>query len=285
MNFNKLSELSKKPELYEPGDAMMWTDPYISKQLLKVHLDPELDSATRKQESIDKTLNFIKGYCKNPEMRILDIGCGPGKYTENLAREGHDVTGMDFSENSIDYARSEAIKNNLQIEYLCQNYLELDVQNQYNLIIMIYTDFGVLIPGDRNTLLCKIYNALVPGGIFIFDVINDRNLEDKFPGEKAWTVTEGGFWRPDKYLELINGFHYPENNVYLMQHSIMDEDENLVRYRFWTHYFNDATLIPELSEYGFENIESNINVLPQGDVWNGENITFYKMNKPVNKDK
>ena len=281
MNFNKLSELSKKPELYEPGDAMMWTDPYISKQLLKMHLDPEFDSATRKQESINKTLNFIKGYCEKPGMRILDLGCGPGKYTENLAQEGHHVTGMDFSENSIEYARSQAIKNNLNIEYICQNYLELDVMNQYDLIIMIYTDFGVLLPGDRNALLGKIYDALVPRGIFIFDVINDRNLEDKFPGEKAWTVAEGGFWRPDKYLELINGFHYPENKVYLMQHSIMDEDDNLVRYRFWTHYFHDDALNPELSEYGFENIESNNDVLPPGDVWNGENVTFYKMNKPV----
>ena len=118
----------------------------------------------------------------------------------------------------------------------------------------------------------------------LMELLKDRNLEDKFPGEKAWTVTEGGFWRPDKYLELIHGFHYPENKVYLMQHSIMDEDENLIRYRFWTHYFDENTLIPELSEYGFENIESNNNILPSGDVWNGENISFYKMNKPLQID-
>ena len=281
MNFNKLTELSKKPLLYEPGDAMMWTDPYISKQLLKMHLDPEVDSATRKSESILKTLNFIKGYCEIPGMQILDLGCGPGIYTEKLAKDGYQVTGMDISENSIEYARSDAVKNNLDIEYICQNYLELDVHNRYDLIIMIYTDFGVLLPDDRDVLLKKIYNALVPGGTFIFDVVNDRNLDDKFPGAQAWTVTEGGFWRPHKYLELINGFHYPENNVYLMQHSIMDENDRLVRYRFWTHYFNKETLIPELSDHGFENIECFENVLPAGDTWNGDNVSFYSLNKPA----
>jgi SAM-dependent methyltransferase len=281
MDLNKLIKLSKKPSLYEPGDAMMWTDPYLSKQLLKVHLDPQLDSATRKPESIRKTLNFIKSYCKDPGMHILDMGCGPGKYTEDLANQGHTVTGMDFSENSIKYARTRAKKKNLEIEYICQNYLELDDINRYELIIMIFGDFGVLIPGDREILLNKIYNALTPGGTLIFDVLNDRNLEEKFPEDQAWSVKEGGFWRKDKYLELINGFHYPENNVYLMQHSIMDEEENIVRYRFWTHYFNSKILVPELLEYGFENIESNNKVLPESDVWNGENVTFYKMNKPV----
>ena len=282
MNFNRLTELSQKPVLYEPGDAMMWTDPYISKQLLKAHLDPEIDSATRKPESIRKTISFIMRYCKNPGMKILDLGCGPGLYTEKLAERGHQVTGMDFSENSIEYARSQARKNNLQIDYICQNYLTLDIRNRYDLIIMIFCDFGVLLPDDRDTLLKKIYNGLVPGGTFIFDVINDKNLDDKFPGEKAWTVSEGGFWRPHKYLELINGFHYPENHVFLMQHSIMDEKDNLTRYRFWTHYFDKETLIPELTDHGFENIESKTNILPEGNVWNGENITFYKMNKPAN---
>jgi len=281
MNFNKLTELSKKPKLYEPGDAMMWTDPHISKQLLKIHLDPEIDSATRKPESIRRTLNFIKGYCKNKGMEILDLGCGPGMYTERLAKDGHLVSGMDISENSIEYARSQAMKNNLQIDFICQNYLELDVLNRYDLIIMIYTDFGVLIPDDRDTLLNKIYNALVPGGTFIFDVLNDKNLDDKFPGEQAWTVTEGGFWRPHKYLELINGFHYPEDHVYLMQHSIMDEKDRLVRYRFWTHYFNKETLIPELSDHGFEDIECFENVLPAGDTWNGDNVSFYSLKKPA----
>ena len=123
MNFNKLTELSKKPPLYEPGDAMMWTDPYVSKQLLKAHLDPEIDSATRKPESIRKTISFITGYCKNHEIKILDLGCGPGIYTERLSKQGFQVTGMDISENSIEYARSQAGKNNLQIEYICQDYL------------------------------------------------------------------------------------------------------------------------------------------------------------------
>jgi 2-polyprenyl-3-methyl-5-hydroxy-6-metoxy-1,4-benzoquinol methylase len=104
------------------------------------------------------------------KMSILDLGCGPGLYTEIMAERGHKVTGIDFSKNSIDYARNEAIRKNLDIKYVNQSYLDLCEENMYDLIMMIFTDFGVLVPQERETLLQNIYRALKPGGTFVFDV-------------------------------------------------------------------------------------------------------------------
>lgn len=281
MDINKLFKAFVKPAVYEPGDAVMWTDPYIARQLLEIHLNPDIDAASRKPQSIEKTLEFIDKSCINPGMQILDMGCGPGIYTEKIAAKGHHVTGVDFSENSIDYARKTASLNKSNVEYICQNYLELDFLEKFDLILMIYTDLGVLVPDDREILLDKIFAALKPGGIFIFDVLNDKNLEEKFPEQQSWNVSEGGFWREQPYLELINGFHYREEKVFLRQHTIVDKTENYIKYRFWTNYFNATNLIPILAGHGFENIESNDNVLPKSDIWNGENVSFYKMNKPV----
>ena len=175
MNFKELLKSSAKPVLYEPGDALMWTDPYISQQLLKIHLDPKIDAASRKPESIKKTLEFIYTFCEKSGMHILDLGCGPGIYTQEIAANGHHVTGMDFSENSIAYAKKQANRNKLNIEYVCQNYLMLDYKEKFDLIMMIYTDFGVLIHDDRKRLLQNIFQALKPGGIFFFDVARLSN--------------------------------------------------------------------------------------------------------------
>ncbi|MBK8417538.1 MAG: class I SAM-dependent methyltransferase [Anaerolineales bacterium] len=45
---------------------------------------------------------------------ILDLGCGPGLYTSRLARAGFQITGMDYSYSSIEYATKYANDNNLK---------------------------------------------------------------------------------------------------------------------------------------------------------------------------
>lgn len=276
MNIKELEISSKKPPLYEKGNSIMWTDEYISKQLLEIHLNPEVDLASRTGQSIDNTVEFILRSCKKPGLNILDLGCGPGLYAERLAESGHRVTGVDFSETSIEYASDQARLKNLDINYICKDYLTLDFKDKFDVVLLVYTDFGVLIPSEREKLLAIIRQALTSGGMFMFDVINDKNLEQKFQEHKTWTVESGGFWRDSPYLALINGFHYSSEKVFLQQHIIIDQTENIKTYRFWTHYFENADIIHTLTENGFTDIEFFNNILPHTDIWNGDNITFYK---------
>ena len=279
MDPDKLHLAAQRPALYEKGDSMMWTDEYISQKLLELHLNPDIDSASRSLESIDKTMDFLLSFCKDAPMEILDLGCGPGIYLERLAGKGHKCTGIDFSANSIGYARNQAKEKGLEISYMNQDYLELDFENQFDLILLIYTDIGVLLPEERGELLKRIHRSLKPGGIFIFDVLNDRNLEEKFQESQSWSFEFSGFWKPLPYLELVSGYHYPESKVFLKQHTILDESEQVQNYRFWTHYFNTEEVKEILSSGGFHGTAYFENVLPANDVWDGENVTFYKTQK------
>jgi SAM-dependent methyltransferase len=279
MDFDKLNIAAQKPPLYEKGDSIIWTDDYISTKLLELHLNPDIDSASRMPDSINKTIEFIRTFCKESSMTILDLGCGPGLYLEKLAALGHVCTGLDFSKNSISYAVSQAKEKDLAISYHCQNYLELDFEDQFDLIILIYTDMGVLLPEERENLLDRIYRALKPDGIFIFDVLNDKNIELKFQEHQTWSYEISGFWDSAPYLELANGFHYPENRVFLKQHTLIDESDRIRNYRFWTHYFSSDEIRKLLSSRRFRNTEYKENILPSKDIWDGENMTFYKTEK------
>ena len=279
MDLDKLHHAAQRPALYEKGDSVMWTDEYISRKLLDLHLNPEVNSASRSRESINRTHDLIASFCVESPMRILDLGCGPGLYLEKLAASGHRCTGIDFSKNSIQYAERQARDKGLKINYIQQDYLELDFNQDFDLIILIYTDLGVLVPAERAELLDKIHRALKPGGRFVFDVLNDRNLEEKFQENQTWTYEFGGFWKPAPYLELANGFHYPEAKVFLKQHTIVDEADRLQTYRFWTHYFSVEDMMEILSFRGFIHTECFENILPANDIWDGENVTFYKTEK------
>lgn len=174
--------------------------------------------------------------------------------------------------------KSEAKKENLEINYINQNYLELEFENKFDLVIMIYTDFGVLLPDERENLLFKINKALKPEGKFIFDVLSDHNIEQKVT-PKNWELEENGFWKNRPYLNLSNSFYYHENKVILYQHTLIDEENNLDVYRFWTHFFSEDNLQAILEKHSFHDIKFHNNVLPKGDLWNGDDVTFCTVSK------
>lgn len=172
----KIIKCTQQPKLYETGNAKMWTDKHISKQLLQVHLNKDLDLASRKISTIETTINWILQQVKDKPLKILDLGCGPGLYAEKLAEKGHEVSGVDFSKNSIEFAKAQAKEKDLNIKYINSNYLTLDLDEDFDLILLIYTDFGVLLPKERNQLLLKVTKLLKQNGLFIFDVLPKDDL-------------------------------------------------------------------------------------------------------------
>ena len=230
--------------------------------------------ASRRRTTIESTAEWILGEVPLEKMNILDLGCGPGLYAEIFAGKGHHVTGVDFSENSIRYAREEAKRKSLDITYLRQNYLELELTDrQFDLVLLIYTDFGPLLPDDRYQLLEHIKRVLKPGGYFIFDVLNDRELESK-TSPSSWEATAKGFWKASPYLALSASYLYQKEKVILYQHIVLDERDQMDVYRFWTHFFSQADLRTILRENGFKDPGFHENVLPSGDLWTGEHVTF-----------
>jgi len=266
---------SKKPAIYEKATSFMWTDEHVSKQVLDIHLNPEIDLGSRKMSTILKTADWILDTQKEKgKLNILDLGCGPGLYSEIFAQKGHHVTGVDISKNSIEYAQKSAQDNGLDIDYIHSSYLDIKLdENKYDLVLLIYTDLGVLTPKERDILLKLVYRVLKNGGTFIFDVSKDHNLEQRLT-PKTWEALEAGFWKTSPYLALSESFLYEEQKVILYQHIIVDSDENIETYRFWTHFFNQEDVSQLMDNHGFINISLRDDILPEGDIWNGDNIIF-----------
>jgi SAM-dependent methyltransferase len=274
MTISDIANFVAKPSPFARGTAQMWTDEHISKQLLEVHLNPEMDLASRKPVTIENTINWILSRFDDGALSILDLGCGPGLYTERLASDGHRVTGVDFSERSIDHARASAERQSLDIQYIRNDYLKLDLEDeQFDLIMMIYTDFGVLHPDEQNALLAKVKRALRPGGVFIFDVLNGNDPQCK-SATKSWDYQNGGFWKDTPYMVLTESFYYTEEDALLYKHIVIGEDNSIDVYNFWTRFFSHKLLDSMLLSQGFGSCSFHEDVLPEGDMWSGNNVTF-----------
>lgn len=266
IRIDMLLSLEKKPELFSKGEELFWDDPHISQKMLEAHLNPTLDAASGSYKTIDQTVEWLAKYLNLQEgAKLLDLGCGPGLYCTRLLEHGFNVVGMDYSKNSINYAVNYAAKNNLDIQYIYQNYLTMDYSSEVDVITLIYCDFGALSNADCDILLQKIHKALKPNGVFIFDVFTQFNR--KVQSSCNWYACESGFWKPYPHLVLEKTFHYDEENVFLDQYTVIDDGGNISIYKIWDHYYSINTISQLLKKHGYmiQDIWSDLTGIPYRD--------------------
>jgi SAM-dependent methyltransferase len=251
LDLDQLQKLSTKPPLFEPGEPLFWDDPHISSQMLTFHLNPDVEAASRKPETIDRTVRWLIDFLKlKPGDSVLDLGCGPGLYASRLSQAGMRVTGLDYSRRSIDYATNYARENDLPITYHYQNYLTLDIEAEFDAVLLIYGDLCVLSPEKRDSLLDRIHRALKPGGTFICDVTT-RQLRLRAGHKNGWYAAARGFWKPGPHLVLEQGFDYPEDDTFLDQYVVIEPDCKISVYRNWFLDYTRDTITMALEGCGF----------------------------------
>jgi 2-polyprenyl-3-methyl-5-hydroxy-6-metoxy-1,4-benzoquinol methylase len=223
--FNQLEEINFRPKPFEFYTASeLWTDKYTSTQMLSFHLNGDIDVSSRKFSFINKSVDWIISQFDIREGKsVVDFGCGPGLYTERLAKTNATITGIDFSKNSIEYARNRARDEKLNINYVNQNYLEFNSDNKYDLIIMIFCDFCALSPEQRKALLEKFKILLKTDGSILLDVYS-LNAFNRTKESAAYAVNlENNFWSPEKYYEFLNTFKYDDVKVTLDKYTIIEK--------------------------------------------------------------
>jgi SAM-dependent methyltransferase len=251
LNLELIKLFQEKPVPFTPGEELFWDDPHISKQMLSAHLDPTHDLASRKPETIERSVAWIIEILElSPEDAVLDLGCGPGLYTARFAQQGLQVTGVDYSRRSIDYATYYAREHNLDICYRYQDYLTLEDSQEYDVVLLIFGDFCVLAPDKRDRLLKNVLRALKPGGYFILDVTT-REYRKRHEYSSGWYVIDSGFWKPGLHLVLDQGFDYPEQSIALDQSIVIEATGELSVYRMWFQDYDNETIVDELDGVGF----------------------------------
>jgi len=247
--FEELERINTRPEPFEFYTAAdLWTDEYIAKQMLSFHLNGEVDAASRNTTFIERSVEWIVGHFSvRSGTRIADFGCGPGLYTTRLAERQADVTGIDFSQNSLQYAREVAAGKELSIKYVQQNYLEFKTEERFDLILMIMCDFTVLSPAQRREMLSKFHAILEPGGSVLLDVYSPVTFEQR---EEVAVYEAGllnGFWSPDKYYGFLNTFKYSREKLILDKYTIVEADRIRNIYN-WLQCFTPEDIKREFAE-------------------------------------
>ncbi len=263
---NTLLSLAKKPVLWQRSEELFWDDDHISKGMLEMHLNPNLELASRTHDTIDKSVQWLSTIIKS-NSKILDLGCGPGLYSSRLSDLGYDVTGVDYSKRSIAYAKEQDNKT----KYIYQNYLDIDFNSEFDAVILIYCDYAALTKDERKTLLSKIHKALKPNGVFLFDVFSISSFKND-DTQPTWQFYEnGGYWSPNPHI-CLEAVHKYENNTVSLSQFIVVTDTKIKEYLIWNTMYNLETLTEEMSANGFEVKERFDNVCGSSYTGNSDTI-------------
>jgi len=249
--FDFLCHVNHRPEPFSEYTAReLWTDAHTSKKMLALHLDPHTDAASRSRQFLDRSADWIVSHFGLASgARVADFGCGPGLYAQRLASKGADVTGIDFSEGSLRYARGEAAREGLQIEYVQANYLTYETERRFDLIMLIMCDFCALSPEQRTVLLRKFRSLLAPGGHILLDAYGLAMLDSREESAVYAPDLDDGFWSSEPYFGFRTTFKYERERVLLDKHTIV-EREHVHRIFNWLQCFTPEALASEFTRCG-----------------------------------
>ena len=124
-------------------------------------------------------LDGIEAYMERRNIqchRVLELGCGTGRFTALLAADGYEVTGLDLSEAMIKVAKKKPFGK--RISYVCSDMRNFNLGKKFDVVISVCDSMNYLLNNDDmyNTFL-SVGKHLEKGGFFIFDLKTETFYE------------------------------------------------------------------------------------------------------------
>jgi len=167
---------------------------------------------------------MIKEYLRDPEMKIIDVGCGTGRHAISLAKKGYgNITGIDLSRSMIESAKEVAERKNVQVDFSVCDARELPFENEFDAALCLCEGaFRLLENDDENYKVFKaVHRSLRKHGIFILTALN-LFRDDKHDPMTCRSYFEEEIVKKDGQRKTIKcsdrSYSFPELKWVLEQH-------------------------------------------------------------------
>ena len=109
---------------------------------------------------------------------ILDVACGVGRHSVELAKLNYNVTGIDYSNNQLDQARKKAKISGVKVKFMKRDANKLDLNDKYDTVICMWTTLSEE-PLKYKDVISGVRNSLKDNGLFIIDNRSWEQIPDK----------------------------------------------------------------------------------------------------------
>lgn len=154
--------------------------------------------------------------------RVLDLACGTGTAAILLAEKGYMMSGTDRAAEMLLWAREKAQRRGTHLHLWQQDMRDLTVARPYDAALCLYDSINYITTAEEmEKVFTKVSEALIPEGMFIFDVTTEYNIVKHFH-RKTFAESYEGFsyiWRnlyvhDEKVCKTVLTFFLRENDGY-----------------------------------------------------------------------
>ena len=136
-------------------------------------------------DNIIKNININDG-------QILDVACGKGRHAKYLNHLGFNVTGIDISKNSIEFANRDCNEN---LKYFVHDMRSVFRKNHFDLVTNLFTSFGYFEnQEDEQTTINAMSNNLKEGGLLLIDFMNVKKVISSLVKSESKEIDGGLFF-------------------------------------------------------------------------------------------
>jgi SAM-dependent methyltransferase len=141
-------------------------------------------------EQVDRVLELAG---VEPGAAVLDLACGPGRHSLELARRGFRVTGVDRTPPHLAAARAAAGEEGLEVEWVEADMLSFSRPESFDLGLSLYTSFGYFEdPEDDRRTAANLVESLRPGGALVMEMMGKEVLARIFVARDWQELPDGG---------------------------------------------------------------------------------------------
>jgi len=175
---------------------------------------------------IEKTWNVSKG------TKILDLGCGYGRLSIELARRGYDVVGLDYSESLLNTAKIRAEETGVSVDFVRCDMRKMEYEEEFDGVISWDASFGYFSDVENDKMMKRIARSMRSGGELILDLHNRDSYLRKHLGKK---------WKRNNDYLTVEDWTFDVSssrlNIYSFTVNIKDGRtwENTMSFREYTH--------------------------------------------------
>ncbi len=183
-----------------------------------------------------------------PGARVLDLCCGPGRHTIEMARRGFHVTGVDRTEEFLEECRRRADDEGLDVDLAHSDMRKFVSPDSFDGAINLFTSFGYFPDrADDLRVVGNLYASLVSGGSLILDVAGKEVIARIFE-RKQWRERDGDFFLYERTIR--DGWGWIENRW--IRITSTGREEYTVGHRL----YSAVELTEMLRSVGFDDVQA-----------------------------